>query len=486
MTADVPLGISARRIAGNSVAGLVCQVAGQLLLFAQSLVLARYLGKEGYGLLAFAFTFVSFFEIPAVMGTNVVINREMAILRGTAAATFWRSALALRTGLFALALVAALGVASVVARGDHATLIIMCWACVGLVTSIRAAYMAQLRAHEQAGLSALIVLGRTGVYTLLVAAIVAARGSLESIVQASLVATLVALWVERRCASLLVPAGGQVDPLVVRGILRDSWPLALSAVLTIAQLRVDVLVLKALGGDAAVGLYAVALKPVEASFIVSSALGAAAFPALSRLFVGNRPRFEALCRELLLFLLLAGLPVVAVLSPLGETMIPQLFGAPYAASGRVFAVLCLHVPLGFVNVLLVNTLFAARLQKLEMWGSVVATAGNVGTNLLLIPLFGALGAAVAALVGQVVALAFLGCVVWKLTPFRVPWRRVLQILMLAALALACVLVLRGRVHWAPLGVLVGGAYLAAGLFLVYDRGRALLVLVKGDEGGSRT
>jgi O-antigen/teichoic acid export membrane protein len=472
---------SARRIVGNSVAGFVYQIAGQFILFGQSLVLARYLGKEGYGLLTFAFTFVAFFEIPAVMGTNVVINREMAILRGQSAATFWRSALALRTGLFLMAMLAAVGGAALVARGDLATLAVMGWACAGLVTSIRAAYMALLRAHEKVGLSALIVLGRTIAYTVLVVAIVAARGSLVSIVQASLIATLAALWVEQRCARPLVPGGGHVDPRVVRGILSAAWPLALSAVLTIAQLRVDVLILKVLGGDAAVGLYAVALKPVEAAFIISSALSAAAFPALSRAFAGDRPHFAVLCQELLLFLLLAGLPVIAILSPLGTAMIPQLFGGQYGESGRVFAVLCLHVPLGFVNVLLVNMLFAARLQKLEMWASVATTAANVVTNVLLIPVWGALGAAVAALVCQIVALAFLGIVVAKRAPFRIPWRRALSIVLLAGLALACVLALRGRLHWALVGALVGGGYLAAGLFLTYDRGRALLALLNGTE-----
>lgn len=470
---------SARTIAGNSVTMIVCQMVGQVVLFVLALLLARTLGKEGYGLLTFAFTYVSFFEVPAMMGTNVIINRDMAIFQGERAAVFWRSALALRTGLFVLTLLAAGTVASIVFHGNPATLAVVGWACLGLVTSIRAAYIALLRARDKAGWAALTTLGRTVLYATLAAGVVVAGGSLVSLVQAGLVATLAALLLERILAASLAPSGGRISVPVARGILRDSWPLALSAVLTVIQLRVDVLMLKALAGNAAVGIYGAAMKPVEATYIVSSALGIAAFPALSRAYTRDRARFQALARELFVLLLTLGLPVACILSPLGNTLIPALFGRDYAASGSVFSILCLHVPLGFLNTLLVNILFAARRQKAEMWASVVTTAANVATNFLLIPRYGAPGAAVATLFCQFVALIILGVMVRRAAPFGVPWPRLWKVAGLALWAFVLTQAFHSRMNGFVLGALVGAGYLIACAWLIYNRGRDVRAALRG-------
>lgn len=460
----------AQNIARNSTTVLLCQVVCQACVFLTTCVLARYLQPRMFGLLTFAFTYVSFFEVPAMLGTNAIITREMSHLTGTEAAAFWRSALVLRSILFTASLVGALSVACICFRADPVALPIVLWACLGLVTSLRAAYIARLRAQLRAGWSARVTLGRTLVYCALALFVVTvSRGSVINIIQGSLLATLLALLVERSLVRRFILP----DARAVRGrmgsILRESWPLAMSSVLTIIQVRIDVVMLRALGGDASVGIYGVALKPAEAAYVVSAALGVSAFPLLVQAYRNNARQFDVLCRELFLLLLLLGIPFAVVLGPLAERIIPSLFGGSYSRAGQVLAILCLHIPLGYLNMLLVNILICARRQRLELWVSILTTATNVAANAILIPKYGVMGAAIATLLCQCTALGALAGMVYHAARFSVPWRRALAGVMIAGCSLALVLWVRGWTHWLVAGGIAGGFYLAACFLIVYRR-----------------
>jgi O-antigen/teichoic acid export membrane protein len=137
------------------------------------------------------------------------------------------------------------------------------------------------------------------------------------------------------------------------------------------------------------------------------------------------------------------------------------------------------VPLAFVNILLVNMLFAARRQKLEMWASAATTATNVAANFLLIPRYGAVGAAAATVVCQLAALLTLTLMVGRATPFDVPWSRGVRVIGVALLSLAAVLLLQRHLHWAVLGPLAGGVFLFACVRFVYGGPHRVLLAMRG-------
>jgi len=438
-----------------------------------------------FGLLTFAFAYVAFFEVPAVLGTNAIVTREMSYLRGAQAGEFWRSAVALRLVLFAGSLAAAACVACVVFRDNPAGRPVVLWACLGLVTSLRAVYIARLRAHLRAGWSAWVTLGRAAVYCGLVVSVVVLGGGVIDVVLCSLAATLAALLAERRLANSFALPRARATLERVMSILRESWPLALSSVLTIIQVRIDVVMLQALDGSLSVGIYGAALKPAEAAYIVSGALTVSAFPVLAKAYRRNPGRYDGLCRELLLLMLLLGIPFATILAPLSDRLIPALFGDLYASSGRVLSILCLQVPLGYVNVLLVNLLICARKQRWELWASVLTTATNVAANAVLIPTQGAVGAAIATVLCQGVALVVLVGMVYRSSRFQVPWRHIGALVAIGACSGLAVLWLRERAHWFASGAIVGVLYLAFCFLFVYRRRwgaiKSRILLVSDDE-----
>jgi len=450
----VPAGSSAvtRSIAANSAVVAVCQVLTQAVGFVITLLLARHFGKASYGLLVFAFTYVEFFGVVSILGTNIVVVREMTIRRGKEAADFWRSAMLLRVVLLVFAFGGAALIATSIFREHPQTMWATIWASTGLIVSLRAMYGLILRARERAGLSYVVTACRVFIYGGLVWFIISQQGDIVDVIKASILATVLGLVADRWLASPFLPRGGSADWQTVRRILFLSAPLTISSVLTIIQGRIDVLMLKGMLDDAAVGTYGVAMRITEGVYIIPQALLVSSFPFLVKSST-DASQLTRLFRNMLLVLLVPGLAFVAILSPIATPVITTLFGDAYAASGTVLSILCWQIPLGYVNELLVSTLFAAEKQKLEVWASVVTTLVNVVGNVLLIPVLGVLGAALATLLCQVAAAITLGLMVTRALHVRFPPARFLLLIAGALLCFGLTYALTLVTHWLTAGLI---------------------------------
>ena len=77
----------------------------------------------------------------------------------------------------------------------------------------------------------------------------------------------------------------------------------------------------------------------------------------------------------------------------------------YSASGPVLAILALALGLSYLNGVYGNALFALGRQKMVFWLALPTLVVNLVANLLLIPPYGADGAAWAVVISEIVALA---------------------------------------------------------------------------------
>ncbi len=281
---DSPASVTATRLAMRTGLIFLYRLVGLAAGVVTALLLARHYGPETYGSIAFAFAFAELFEVLAVLGTTIVITRELVLLKGAAVEDFWKNALVLRSLLIAMAIISAWAAAWIFFRQPRTTLIMLLWASLGLVTSIRAAYQAVLRARERATWSACANLGRAAIFMLLVVMVVSRSADELRVIQASLVATFAALVCDRQMARRFLVSGGHATWAGVISLLSRSIPLALSAILTIIQVRIDILMLKIMSGDVAVGLYSAATRLTEAAYVAPAALGIVVFPALTRDF----------------------------------------------------------------------------------------------------------------------------------------------------------------------------------------------------------
>ena len=182
---------------------------------------------------------------------------------------------------------------------------------------------------------------------------------------------------------------------------RSPWLLA-SGIAEVIYLRIDIVLLERLRGVEETGIYAVAARLSEVWYMVPVALMGAVFPALWQ----RRQDAAAYQRGLqasldLLFALAVALAVVMQL--FGAPLVEWLFGPRFAAS---VPILQIHIWAGvfvFMRALLSRWLLAEDLLRFSLLTHLSGAAMNVALNLLLIPRYGALGAAVATVISYACA-----------------------------------------------------------------------------------
>ena len=179
-------------------------------------------------------------------------------------------------------------------------------------------------------------------------------------------------------------------------LLRDSWPLIFSNLAIVIYMRLDQVMLGNMRGDTEVGVYSVVVLIAEAAYIVPMIV----MPSLLPGIVAAREQSESLFFERLdhLYRLMAFL-AYAVALPLvlvSAWIVPLLFGSAYASGGPTLAVLAVAGIFTFMGVARTAFLVTSNWSKTHLATVATSCALNVILNLILIPPYGALGAAIAS------------------------------------------------------------------------------------------
>jgi O-antigen/teichoic acid export membrane protein len=184
--------------------------------------------------------------------------------------------------------------------------------------------------------------------------------------------------------------------------VRESWPEIIAAFSGLLFMRLDQIMLEALQGEHAVGLFAVAAKLSEAWYFIPVALVASAFPRIiqSR---SNTPLYYSQISRLMVALV--SLSYIAGLSTLllSGTVIKLLYGNAYADSATILSVhiWCgLFVALGQVSG---AWIMAERRVVLNLQRNLFGLVTNILLNFIVIPRFGAIGAAWSTFIAMISA-----------------------------------------------------------------------------------
>jgi O-antigen/teichoic acid export membrane protein len=161
--------------------------------------------------------------------------------------------------------------------------------------------------------------------------------------------------------------------------------------------RLDQILMGFISTSAALGVYAVAVNGSEILLYVPGAVATALLPSLARSTEPEQQQARTLrsFRVLVLLTLVSG----TVLGAVGTVLLPLLFGRPFEPSVLPFLVL-LPGAIGYAaSRVFAGALFARSRPGRSSVAPVVTLVVGLVLDVLLIPTFGAVGAAIAATVG---------------------------------------------------------------------------------------
>lgn len=181
---------------------------------------------------------------------------------------------------------------------------------------------------------------------------------------------------------------------VCREMLRYGLVAHLSNVITFLNYRVDVYLLGIISGAASVGLYAVTVPITEATWMISTAVSAVIFPFVSSRENGGGS--NSITPQVSRFVFLATLIVSIFIASCSGWIISVFFGDAYSKSQLALLCLLPGVTLWSVARVLCNDIAGRGKPHVNLVVSFFALLVNFVANLVLIPMYDVIGAALAS------------------------------------------------------------------------------------------
>lgn len=183
---------------------------------------------------------------------------------------------------------------------------------------------------------------------------------------------------------------------------RKGWPFAVHGILWILYYQVDMIMLKAMGPELDVGHYGAAYRVMEIFSALPRVVFYVAFTRFAQCYAEEPGQMPKRVMEAVRVLMLLVLPALVVAGLVQPWVMGWLFGEAFGPSVLLLAVLLPGLGVKMFSTLSEEYLLATGREKtLPLLLGVVAVS-NIGVNALLIPRYGALGAAMATVFSEVV------------------------------------------------------------------------------------
>lgn len=372
---------------------------GVLIAFFVMTLVARHLGPDTFGSYAYMFSLSALLLPLAQFGLNAIVMREIG--RDTEqSGTLLGSAIAIQTGGGLAAYGLAILFVTVFGGPSEVTVALMLIAGIQLLAAPSEVLNAWFHAKERMVWivvpRTLVALGLAAVALYLVLndapfeRFVTLRGA-ESVLFA-LAALVFFGWVTKALHTF------RVSWAMVKTLLRDGWPLALSAVAVIIYMRIDQVMLGQLSSETELGLYSIAVRVADVALIVPVALNTSIFASIVRAQERGPDALTRLSQYAYDAMIIAALCTMAAVALASYVLFVPIFGQAYAAALPMVFILLLGLPW----VALGQARGTVLVSKGWLWSSTLTTSigavANIGLNLLLIPKFGGIGAAWATVI----------------------------------------------------------------------------------------
>ncbi len=400
------IGPGLRRILGNMGWLMVDRVIRMGMGLFVGVWVARYLGPAQFGSLNFAAAFVALFGSVTTLGLDGIVVREV-LQKAEDTCEILGTTLALRGGAGLVAMAASIGTLALIQRHDRMALLLVSILSLTLVfqalDTIDVFFQSQVR-------SKITVWAKNAAFLLFV------------VVRVYLVIAKAPLWTfaVAMTGEVALGAAGLVLGYRLSGgrlsswrsskkrateLLKQSWPVIFSAMAVMVYMRLDMVMLKMMQGDFAVGLYAAATRISEVWYFIPMAIVSSVSPAIMRA-KDDPALFYGRLRKLFSLMTLSACVIGSIVALASNAIVRILYSSGYRGAGPVLAVHVWASVFVFLGVAQSPFDVTKSLFKLSLYRIVAGAVINVVMNLYLIPRYSAMGAAIATVVSYAISGVF--------------------------------------------------------------------------------
>jgi O-antigen/teichoic acid export membrane protein len=172
----------------------------------------------------------------------------------------------------------------------------------------------------------------------------------------------------------------------------------LSSVAMGIYLKIDQVMIKNMLGNESVGLYAVAVKLSEVWFFIPVIICTSILPALINAKKNSEEFFNVRLSKLYSLMFWLAFIIALPISVFSKQIIYILFGSAYVGASLTLSIYIWSGISVFLGVAVNNFLLSQNLTKISFYTTAFGAIINVVLNIILIPVWGIFGSALATLV----------------------------------------------------------------------------------------
>jgi len=378
--------------------------------------IARYLGPKDFGILNYALAYVAFFNVFVGLGLNEIVLRELVkhpklinYTLGTAFGLKFFGAFLAMIGIYASLLII---------ETDNVTKLVIFFLTLRMVfQSVDVIdYFFQAKVISK--------------YTVIARSLAFLSSSLLNIYfvlfEYSIIYFALSLFIELLLSALFLltiyhKKGHAIkqwrfSKRIAINLMKFAWPLALSMFLISIHTKIDQVMIGNMLDIEQVGIYSVAIKLSEAWLFFPLILVSTFMPYFVGLRETNKKLYQFQLIQLYSLMFWIGVIVSLVIILFGESIISLLFGQAYT---KAYMALVFNIWNGiFISQAVARNIWiiSENHQIYRLYSNIIVAALNVGLNILLIPLYGIVGASIATLITQAIG-------TWVISLFWKPIRQ---------------------------------------------------------------
>jgi O-antigen/teichoic acid export membrane protein len=197
-------------------------------------------------------------------------------------------------------------------------------------------------------------------------------------------------------------------------LIRRGLPFYLSAIFTMLYMKVTVLFLAETHGEHEIGIYMAAAILVESLLFLPNSFSMILFSAFSRIYGNSLEALKKAYARSMKYIVILIAAVVTGTILISEKLILLIYGEEFQGAPTVLNILVLFWGLAFLTQIMSNLLFAINRERLQVKIMGVTCISNILLNIILVPVLGAVGSAIAFTVSEVIAVSLIMIFLWQL------------------------------------------------------------------------
>lgn len=438
----------------------------------------RMLGKEEYGIFTTALSIATIFEMFTDFGLRDLSIRNVSREKGLTG-TYISNLLIWKILLWPVVFTVMVIVINILGYSAQNKLIIYILTFSAFLKNMKYTFRIFFQAHDLFGWDAVLVfIERTSLLVLGLAALFYWKSLLPFAIAFTATRLLDFCITMIMLRWKIAPIKLHFNFKLMKKLQLEAVPLGLFFVILTIFAYIDTVMLSVMRDFSEVGLYNAAFRIYEGVTIIPTIFWIVILPRLSELYITNPKGHQKLAIKTVKYMFIAGLPTLTFGILFSEFLVSFFFKGEYTPAILTLRILFLAIAVEYPCWMLNTTLISMNRQRVIMFLSLGGLGLKIVLNLILIPIFGYNGSAVATVIAEL--MIFAGATLYlHRNQIRLPVLKLAIKPLIASILIFLSFPYLDSLPLVPLAILMAFIYLAANLVLkTFDR-EEMNVIVQG-------